>query len=148
VRDGKIFRSVRIQMSLLSSGGPGGYSNPLVFLALTGIFARVFETGDFERTRTGGGVGAVGVARSFRWMRVRYTFAKFATQRGFTVHEIAAELPNISSKARERIANRDPGYVTETAKNGTAAAERGRAAEPGLTPTLLGIVLPKPSVAQ
>ena len=28
-------------LSLLSSGGPGGYSNPLVFLALTGILAGV-----------------------------------------------------------------------------------------------------------
>lgn len=55
-----------------------------------------------------------------------YTFAKFAAQRGFTVEEIAAELPNVSEKARERIANRDPGYVTKTAENGAAAAERGR----------------------
>jgi len=68
VRDGKIFRSVRTQMTLLS---PGGYSNPRVFLALTGIFAPVVETGVFEWTRTGGGVGAVWVTRSLRRMRVR-----------------------------------------------------------------------------
>jgi hypothetical protein len=55
-----------------------------------------------------------------------FTWCKFSAQRGWSVEEIAAELPNVSQKARERIANRDPGYVTETAKNGTAAAERGR----------------------
>jgi hypothetical protein len=55
-----------------------------------------------------------------------YTWCKFAAQRGWSVEEIAAELPNVSEKARERIAKRDPGYVTETAKNGAAAAERGR----------------------
>jgi len=35
-------------------------------------------------------------------------------------------LPNLSEKARERIENRDPGYVTKTAENGAAAAARGR----------------------
>jgi len=55
-----------------------------------------------------------------------YTFCKFAAQRGFTVEEIAAELPNVSEKARERIANRDPGYVTKTAENGAKAAAQGR----------------------
>jgi hypothetical protein len=55
-----------------------------------------------------------------------YTFCKFAAQRGFTVEEIAAELPNVSQKARERIANRDPGYVTKTAENGAKAAAQGR----------------------
>jgi RepB DNA-primase from phage plasmid len=55
-----------------------------------------------------------------------YTFCKFAAQRGWSVEEIAAELPNVSEKARERIANRDPGYVTKTAENATAAALRGR----------------------
>lgn len=38
-----------------------------------------------------------------------FTFAKFAAQRGWSVEEIAAELPNVSSKARDRIANRVPG---------------------------------------
>jgi DNA invertase Pin-like site-specific DNA recombinase len=55
-----------------------------------------------------------------------YTWCKFAAQRGWSIEEIAAELPNVSEKARERIANRDPGYVTKTAENGTAAAARGR----------------------
>ena len=55
-----------------------------------------------------------------------FTWCKFAAQRGWSIEEIAAELPNVSEKARQRIANRDPGYVTETAKNGAAAAERGR----------------------
>lgn len=54
-----------------------------------------------------------------------YTWCKFAAQRGWGIDEIAAELPNVSEKARERIRNRDPGYVTETAKNGAAAAARG-----------------------
>jgi hypothetical protein len=54
-----------------------------------------------------------------------YTFCKFAAQRGFTVDEIAAELPNVSERARERMRN-DPGYVTVTAKNGFEAAERGK----------------------
>jgi hypothetical protein len=54
-----------------------------------------------------------------------YTFCKFAAQRGFTIEEIAAELPNVSSKARERIKN-DPGYLTETAKNGFNAAQTGK----------------------
>ena len=57
-------------MSLLSSGGPGGYSNPRVFLALTGILVRALEAGVFERAGAGGGVGATGVVRSFRRMRV------------------------------------------------------------------------------
>jgi hypothetical protein len=70
-RDGEIFRSVPNSDELLSSGGPGGYSNPRVFLALTGIFARVLETGVFEKTCAGGGVGVVGVACSSRRMRVR-----------------------------------------------------------------------------
>jgi hypothetical protein len=55
-----------------------------------------------------------------------FTFCKFSAQRGFTVEEITAELPRVSEKARDRIANRDPGYVTKTAENGAAAAERGR----------------------
>lgn len=55
-----------------------------------------------------------------------FTFAKFAAQRGWSVEEITAELPNVSEKARERIVNRDPGYVTKTAENGAAAAARGR----------------------
>jgi hypothetical protein len=55
-----------------------------------------------------------------------YTWCKFAAQRGWSIEEIAAELPNVSEKARERIANRDPGYVMKTAENGAAAAERGR----------------------
>jgi hypothetical protein len=53
-----------------------------------------------------------------------YTWAKFSAQRGFTIDEIAAELPNVSSRARERMRN-DPGYVTVTAKNGYEAAMRG-----------------------
>jgi hypothetical protein len=63
-----------------------------------------------------------------------YTFAKFAAQRGFTVHEIAAELPNVSSKARERIANRDPGYVIETAKNGHGRRGAGTGSGAGPNP--------------
>jgi RepB DNA-primase from phage plasmid len=55
-----------------------------------------------------------------------YTFCKFAAQRGFTVEEIAAELPNVSSKARERVNGSDPGYVTKTAENGYDAAHRGK----------------------
>jgi RepB DNA-primase from phage plasmid len=55
-----------------------------------------------------------------------YTFCKFAAQRGFTVEEIAAQLANVSEKARERIANRDPGYVTKTAENGAKAATQRR----------------------
>jgi hypothetical protein len=55
-----------------------------------------------------------------------FWWCKLAAQRGFTVEEIAAELPSVSEKARERIVNRDPGYVTKTAENGAAAAARGR----------------------
>jgi hypothetical protein len=55
-----------------------------------------------------------------------YTFCKFAAQRGFTVEEIATELPLVSEKARERIRLRDPGYVTVTAENGAAAGARSR----------------------
>jgi hypothetical protein len=54
-----------------------------------------------------------------------YTLAKFAAQRGWSVGEIAAELPKVSEKARERIAGRDPRYVTEAGKNGAAASARG-----------------------
>jgi len=50
----------------------------------------------------------------------------FSARRGGIIEEIAAELSNLSEKACERIANRDPGYVTETAKTGAAAATRGR----------------------
>jgi type I restriction enzyme, R subunit len=55
-----------------------------------------------------------------------YTFAKFAAQRGFNAEEIAAELPNVSIKARERMQGNDPGYVTKTAENGVEAANRGK----------------------
>jgi|HubBroStandDraft_5_1064220.scaffolds.fasta_scaffold2825863_1 hypothetical protein len=55
-----------------------------------------------------------------------YTSCKFAAQGDFTVDEIAAELPNVSERARERIRDRDPGYVTVTANNGFEAAERGK----------------------
>lgn len=55
-----------------------------------------------------------------------YTWCKFSAQRGFDIDEIAAELPNVSERARERIRDRDPGYVTVTAKNGFEAAERGK----------------------
>jgi DNA invertase Pin-like site-specific DNA recombinase len=55
-----------------------------------------------------------------------YTWCKFAAQRGWSIEEIAAELPNVSEKARERIRNRDPGYVTKTAENGAAAAQQKR----------------------
>jgi hypothetical protein len=56
-----------------------------------------------------------------------------AAQRGFNVEEIMAELLNVSPKARECIANGDPGYVTTTAQNGAAAwlrksgGQRGKA---------------------
>jgi len=65
-----ICRSVRTQMSLLSSGGPGGYSNPRVFLALTAILVRALGAGVFERAGAVGRVGATGVVRSFRRRRV------------------------------------------------------------------------------
>jgi hypothetical protein len=61
-----------------------------------------------------------------------YTFCKLAAQRGWSVEEIAAELPNVRSKARERIANRDPGYVTETGENGGRGWGEGAAAQQGL----------------
>jgi hypothetical protein len=54
------------------------------------------------------------------------TFAKFSVQRGFTAEEIAVQLPNVSSKARERMLGNDPGYVTKTAENGVDAANRGK----------------------
>jgi RepB DNA-primase from phage plasmid len=54
-----------------------------------------------------------------------YTFCKFAAQRNFTVEEIAAELPNVSDRARERL-SRDPGYIKVTAQNGYDAAMRGK----------------------
>jgi hypothetical protein len=54
-----------------------------------------------------------------------FTFAKFSAQRGFTVEEIAAELPNVSTRARERLRN-DPGYIKVTAQNGYDAAMRGK----------------------
>jgi hypothetical protein len=55
-----------------------------------------------------------------------FWWCKLAAQRAFSVEEIAAELPNVSQKARERIRDGDPGYVTKTAENGAAAAARGR----------------------
>jgi hypothetical protein len=55
-----------------------------------------------------------------------FWWCKLAAQRAFSIEEIAAELPNVSQKARERIRDGDPGYVTKTAENGAAAAARGR----------------------
>jgi hypothetical protein len=52
------------------------------------------------------------------------TRGKFSAQRGWSVEEIAAELPNVNAKACERIANRDPGCPKKTARNGVAAALR------------------------
>jgi hypothetical protein len=49
-----------------------------------------------------------------------YWWCYLAAQRCFTVEEIAAELPNVSEKARERIRDNDPGYVTTTAASGAA----------------------------
>jgi hypothetical protein len=46
---------------------------------------------------------------------------KCAAERGLSIEEIAAERATVSTKARERIANRDPSYVTKTAENGAAA---------------------------
>ncbi len=65
-----ICRSDRTQMSVLSSGGPGGYSNPRVFLALIGIWVRALEAEVFERAGAAGRVGATGVVCSFRRRRV------------------------------------------------------------------------------
>jgi hypothetical protein len=64
-----ICRSDRTQMSLLSSGGPGGYSNPRVFLALTGILVCVLEAEVLERAGATGRVGATGVVWSLRRRR-------------------------------------------------------------------------------
>ncbi len=55
-----------------------------------------------------------------------FWWCKLAAQRAFSIEEIAAELPNVSQKARERIRDGDPGYVLKTAENGAAAAARGR----------------------
>lgn len=55
-----------------------------------------------------------------------FWWCKLAAQNAFSIEEIAAELPNVSQKARERIRDGDPDYVTKTAENGAAAAGRGR----------------------
>ena len=52
-----------------------------------------------------------------------FWWCKKAAQSGFSVEEIITELPNVSEKARGRITDGDPGYVTKTAEN--AAAARG-----------------------
>jgi hypothetical protein len=65
-----------------------------------------------------------------------YTWCKFAAERGLSIEEIAAELATVSTKARERIANRGPGYVTKTAENGAAAGCAGTPAEPSLSTTI------------
>jgi hypothetical protein len=59
-----------------------------------------------------------------------FWWCKLAAQRAFSIEEIAAELPKVSQKARERIRDGDPGYVTKTAENGAAAAARGRQRSP------------------
>jgi hypothetical protein len=51
------------------------------------------------------------------------TWCKFSAQRGWSVEEIVAELLNVSSKGRELIANRDPGYVRKIAEKGAEAAQ-------------------------
>jgi len=53
-----------------------------------------------------------------------FWWCKLAAQRGFSVEEIAAELPKVSQKARGRMMDGDPGYVTKTAENASAAAAR------------------------
>ena len=55
-----------------------------------------------------------------------FWWCKLAAQRKFSVEEIAAELPKVTEKAREKIRVGDPGYVTKTAENGAAGAEQGK----------------------
>jgi hypothetical protein len=49
-----------------------------------------------------------------------------AAQRGHNIEDIAARLLEVSSKAQEQARLHDEGYALVTAKNGAAAAERGR----------------------
>jgi hypothetical protein len=42
----KLFENLLAQMSWLSSGGPGGYSNPRFLVALSVTLVRGFETTD------------------------------------------------------------------------------------------------------
>jgi hypothetical protein len=46
-----------------------------------------------------------------------YFFSKYAYERGWTVDEIAAKLPDVSERARERIAKQDFGYCLVVARN-------------------------------
>jgi hypothetical protein len=46
-----------------------------------------------------------------------FTFCRFSAPRGFTAEQIANELSNVSSRARERLKS-DPGYIKVTAQNG------------------------------
>lgn len=59
-----------------------------------------------------------------------YMFSKWAAQRGWSIEEIAAKLPEVSTKAQERIRDRDEGYPLLTARNATAAVERERSRSP------------------
>src|SRR5215469_14541990 len=76
----KYFSDGRSQISLPSSGGPGGYSNPRVFFELTGAFLGGLETGGLGSTTERRGkrvcardcrVRVMGLAHSFRRIRVR-----------------------------------------------------------------------------
>jgi len=55
-----------------------------------------------------------------------WTFCLFAARRGFTAHEIEAQLLQVSPRAQERARCHDEGYARITAQNAVGAVERER----------------------
>lgn len=55
-----------------------------------------------------------------------FFWCKKAAQRGWSIQETASKLLEVSGKAQERAQCGDEGYALVTAKNGAAAAARGR----------------------
>jgi hypothetical protein len=55
-----------------------------------------------------------------------FMWCKWAVERGWSIEDIAAKLPEVSEKARERARRGDEGYAVLTARNAVAAVERDR----------------------
>jgi hypothetical protein len=64
-----------------------------------------------------------------------YFFCKFADERGFTVDEMAAKLPEVSPRARERIAKGDVNYCRIVAGNAHKYEEQRKSQRQFLKPT-------------
>jgi|HubBroStandDraft_4_1064222.scaffolds.fasta_scaffold722305_1 hypothetical protein len=56
-----------------------------------------------------------------------FMWCKWAVERGWSIEDIAARLPEVSEKAPERVRRGDEGYAVLTARNAAAAVGREQA---------------------